>query len=279
MTTNRFIPGIFNYCDYWCERCAFTQRCRNFAMGREFEREAKGEADVKDATNADFWNGLAETLRETTVFGKASEWEDADDLEWQAIPDSEWQARENARRNAVKAHPLMRQAETYRKCVDSWLKGADADLKALARELMEAAGNRFDDSDCEEEARRIGEMLDVVSWYHTLILPKLGRALSGLFERDDPESGCGDLVSGMRLSDATGTGKVVLIAIERSKAAWVRLREALPNREDDILHMLAILSKMERGIHAALPDAKSFRRPGFDGEPPETDEEDDDSTI
>ena len=21
------IPGIYNYCDRWCERCAFTQRC------------------------------------------------------------------------------------------------------------------------------------------------------------------------------------------------------------------------------------------------------------
>ena len=28
-----FIPGIYNYCDRWCERCAFTARCMNFAMG------------------------------------------------------------------------------------------------------------------------------------------------------------------------------------------------------------------------------------------------------
>jgi hypothetical protein len=26
-----FIVGIFNYCDRWCERCAFTSRCRLFA--------------------------------------------------------------------------------------------------------------------------------------------------------------------------------------------------------------------------------------------------------
>ena len=40
MKKDRFITGIFNYCDYWCERCAFTRRCRNFSMGREMEREA-----------------------------------------------------------------------------------------------------------------------------------------------------------------------------------------------------------------------------------------------
>jgi len=31
----RFIPGIYNYCDRWCERCAFTSRCMNYAMGEE----------------------------------------------------------------------------------------------------------------------------------------------------------------------------------------------------------------------------------------------------
>ncbi len=27
-----FIPGIYNYCDRWCERCPFTDRCMNYAM-------------------------------------------------------------------------------------------------------------------------------------------------------------------------------------------------------------------------------------------------------
>ena len=28
--TDNFIPGIYNYCDRWCERCAFTTRCQCF---------------------------------------------------------------------------------------------------------------------------------------------------------------------------------------------------------------------------------------------------------
>ena len=35
----RFIPGIFNYCDRWCERCPQTARCRLFAMDQENVRE------------------------------------------------------------------------------------------------------------------------------------------------------------------------------------------------------------------------------------------------
>ena len=34
---NGFIVGIFNYCDRWCEACAFTSRCRLFADIAEME--------------------------------------------------------------------------------------------------------------------------------------------------------------------------------------------------------------------------------------------------
>src|SRR6187549_3041231 len=32
-----FIVGIYNYCDSWCDRCAFTSRCQVFADMRETE--------------------------------------------------------------------------------------------------------------------------------------------------------------------------------------------------------------------------------------------------
>ena len=32
-----FIVGIFNYCDSWCQRCAFTSRCHLFADRAEIE--------------------------------------------------------------------------------------------------------------------------------------------------------------------------------------------------------------------------------------------------
>ena len=35
------IPGIYNYCDYWCERCAFTQRCGTYLMKIEEEAELR----------------------------------------------------------------------------------------------------------------------------------------------------------------------------------------------------------------------------------------------
>ncbi len=44
----RFIPGIYNYCDRWCERCAYTGRCLNFVHGEimaaELEEDDESEA-------------------------------------------------------------------------------------------------------------------------------------------------------------------------------------------------------------------------------------------
>lgn len=69
------------------------------------------------------------------------------------------------------------------------------------------------------------------------------------------------------------------MAIERSIAAWLRLREVLPTHESAILNMLAMLDRMRHGIRATLPGAEAFRRPGFDGEPEPEEEEDDHADV
>ncbi len=171
MTTNRFITGIYNYCDYWCE---------------------------------------------------------------------------------MKVH--------------EWLKTADGDLKAVAEGMLEDAANPFVKDDVEEQAREIGEMIDVVAWYHTLIPSKLGRAVRGILERGEGEGEVAAIIAESRRSDANGSGKVALIGVERSIAAWLKLRDILPAKEDFILSMLAILDRIRRRIHIDLPDSVAFRRPGFDGD-------------
>ncbi len=269
MERERFIVGIYNYCDYWCPRCAFTRRCRNFSMGDALEREARGEPPPDDTGNAAFWNRLADTLGQAAASGRAAEWDEAvseDDL---LEPDPAWEAREESLQQAVEAHPLTHLARDYRTRVPPWLEAADADLKRVAAEMVEAARGGVGVDALTNEAHDIGEMIEVISWYHTLIPSKLNRALRGMMESGDED--LSDLLAGFRLEDANGSAKVVLIAIDRSMAAWLRLREILPDREDSILGMLALLSRMRRMLRAALPGAESFRRPGFDGEPEEDD--------
>jgi len=35
----RFISGIYNYCDRWCDRCSFTSRCMHFAASKKAHSE------------------------------------------------------------------------------------------------------------------------------------------------------------------------------------------------------------------------------------------------
>ena len=55
ITLNDLIPGIYNDCDSWCERCLFTNRCRSFQIQSEtgLIRPLSGEGDmVQQLTDA-----------------------------------------------------------------------------------------------------------------------------------------------------------------------------------------------------------------------------------
>lgn len=48
MNESKFIPGIHNYCDRWCERCYFTSRCR------VYEKLDESDTEANDINNKQF---------------------------------------------------------------------------------------------------------------------------------------------------------------------------------------------------------------------------------
>ena len=44
----RLIPGIYNYCDGRCRRCAFTQRCLTFLDNQEVRAASAGNGSLAD---------------------------------------------------------------------------------------------------------------------------------------------------------------------------------------------------------------------------------------
>ena len=70
--SGNFIPGIYNYCDRWCERCPLTSKCLNYAS-----TEADfSDPESKDISNAAFWDKISEMLKITMEMVK----EDAEGL-------------------------------------------------------------------------------------------------------------------------------------------------------------------------------------------------------
>lgn len=54
------IPGIFLYCDRWCERCAFSAKCEAYVSS---EKDQSIEARLQnDEVNREFWEKLGKVL-------------------------------------------------------------------------------------------------------------------------------------------------------------------------------------------------------------------------
>jgi hypothetical protein len=98
-----------------------------------------------------------------------------------------------------------------------------------------------------------GSPVEVIARHHFLIAAKTYRALVSQFGAEtEPEL----------LRDALGCAKLVLIAIERSLAAW----RSLGITDDDarIGGLIELLEALSAAVEIRFPDARAFLRPGLD---------------
>jgi hypothetical protein len=146
-----FIVGIFNYCDRWCETCAFTSRCRLFADVAEIE--AKLDPNLKEVADAP---PLAEEMapppqRMKEMIQEINDATNDTTLDKQAEP-----------RQPPPEHLLIEaRADDYFTRAHTW-------LRALAFPLNDVSDPRA-----------------VINWFHLQIVVKVHRAVRGLAE-DDP---------------------------------------------------------------------------------------------
>jgi hypothetical protein len=244
----RFIPGIYNYCDRWCERCAFTARCLNYAMGQEMEAEA---SRARDSENQAFWDELHETF-ESTMEEIEDQAEKMDfDLDEEELQESIHEQEEI--HEAARAQPCSRTAMRYIDIAEAWLQSYEGLL--CDKGDVSASADRPGTEPVPGSAG-LQDCLEVIRWYQRQIYIKLCRAATGMIRGElegneyDPQ-------------DANGSAKVALLGIERSIAAWAPLRRRFPDHEDAIL-ALGTLQRLLRQVEASFPHARAFRRPGFD---------------
>jgi len=230
----RFISGIYNYCDRWCERCPFTSRCLNYAQMPESEKS--DDPAAHDLNSAEFWETLTEIMAQTRQMIEEFAAEQGIDLNAPEAAAAVEQRRE--RRQSARENALAKLAERYAMTIEQWFKREE-------EELDEAA--QFDEG--------VQDAIEVIRWYQFMPAVKITRGLM----RDDL-----DLEEGPIQNDANGSVKVALIAMDRSIAAWGRLKTFLPEKTGDILPFLARLESLRRQTEREFPNARDFIRPGFD---------------
>ena len=234
------VPGIYNYCDRWCERCSLTARCAVFAME---QAEADGSPS-NDPENKAFWQRLNDTL--STALELLSKMAQEAGVHLDTLVSEEGRVSNARTKKEAGEHTLVRQATEYMNRVREWFKSTDLKVR------LQLVG-----VDSKQEGEDFRNIEQVILWYHTLICIKITRAIQQEIR------GCTASVESIP-KDSDGSAKVALIAIDRSIAAWWRMRAYFPQRKEQILDFLVRLDRLQRATERAFPKGKSFVRPGFD---------------
>lgn len=246
------IPSIHNYCDRWCERCTMTSRCAVYEMEQE-----QGEIPPleKDKDNEEFWRRLAEPLmaaHQMILQMCIEKGIDPDDIDHE-----EYEREKAAIKEKASRFPCVLLARHYSDKVREWNKESSELIDKKQKELVSLAIQSLPGVNPEQEAEDIKDAYEVIMWFQHFIYVKTMRAVDGKL-RGEPE-----IIADMP-KDHNGSAKIALIAIDKSKAAWVRFLKHFPEKEDEIITLLAILEKTEKSLEQYFPDARAFVRPGFD---------------
>ena len=233
----RFIPGIYNYCDRWCERCPKTSRCLNFSISEE----EFSDPEAHDIRNEAFWRKLSEILGETLELLReiAKEYE----IELENLDSMDDIEDIKAKDAAAENHLLCRAAKSYSKMVEDWFKERE-------KLFFEAAAVADAGVDLEEA-------FEVIRWYQYFIAAKVMRAVRGKMEEE--EEGCDEFAS-----DSDGSAKIALIALDRSIGAWAVIPRYNHPHAEEVLEIISFLDRLRQAIEQTFPRARSFIRPGFD---------------
>ncbi|MBT1701349.1 hypothetical protein KK083_30935 [Fulvivirgaceae bacterium PWU4] len=245
------IPGIHNYCDRWCERCAFGSRCA------VYENESGASPEQKDIINKAFWERLSENFSKAHKLLEQAASQYGVNLSSLAKEVEHAQENEARIRKESQNHPLSKLSWNYSEASRLWLKSQPGMIKML-EQLSDNLTLGVESVDAaREKTVVIKDCLAVIQWYQAFIHLKLMRAIMGKLKGDEVET-----EEDQR--DYDGSAKIGIIAIERSIQAWVKLFELLPDQEDEFLKLLAMLEKMKTMAKTEFPAAERFKRPGFD---------------
>jgi hypothetical protein len=238
------IPGIYNYCDRWCERCPLTSRCLVYAT--ENEPTDNNDTQNDDSRNAAFWQTLSETLAEVRQL--IPEWA-KQTLDLDTYPQQNTVRR---RSRQVDNHPLTKAGKQYARTASEWFRELDHNS-----EITLTSAERPTEVD-RQNPQPFEDAREVIQWYQYQIAVKTMRALSGRKEEiEDPE--IADFPK-----DSDGSAKVALIGIDRSIAAWRLMQLSLSDRAESIVPLILQLDSLRTKLEESFPQARDFMRPGFD---------------
>jgi hypothetical protein len=244
----KFISGIYNYCDRWCERCTFTSRCETFNKSNLSPAET-------DINNKAFWEQISTSLDDAIKL--LQEAAKKHGLDFNMPMSAEDQLADQQQQLVLKTHPLSTLSKRYQKIARPFAdksEGFADKTKELEADLRLGIS---DEKETVDTIALIGDCFDIIKWYLYFIDAKLQRAMqtrlmTGGQEDEDYQN------------DSNGSAKIALIAIQKSMGAWSVIYRHMPLSEDVTLSALALLEQLSKKTVEEFPGSMKFKRPGFD---------------
>ena len=253
MDDPKFIDGIFNYCDRWCERCYFTSRCR------VFEQVGQLTPEEMDISNKKFWDTISKNLNNAKqLLYEAAEKHGFDIEKLTKTEFKEFEENQKQIRKKIKESELDKLTKEYIRLANEWLNNNEHIREIQNNVLQQMDLGIQSDKETLSYVQAIKDCLEIVQWYLFMIAIKFSRALSGKLEDDGWEE-----ANGFQ-KDSDGSAKVAILSTQRTFDAWLKLFELLPDEEQNLIPILGLLQKILKKGEEDFPNAKNFIRPGFD---------------
>jgi hypothetical protein len=223
------IPGIYNYCDRRCDRCAFTSRCFHYletcraislehkerlSVGRVVARSLECSRDLLQSVGRRLGVDLIDRLDGPAAAGRAA-------------------------RPAEVSDPLLRIAREY--AATTW-----PIVRAL-RPVLQLRGEAV-----------LLEAMATLEAFSAGISAKVFRAVWNTSGAD-----AGNQVQ----NDANGSAKIARLMIGEAREAWRTLMGPGRATSDGVpARLVRLLDDLDAGLRSRFPNAMDFVRPGFDTE-------------
>ena len=252
---SKFISGIHNYCDAWCDRCAFTNNCKIAPVRDEYF----DTPEKMDINNKEFWEAMGNVFADTLKMITEKCEEMGIDINFSPEELKEYNKKEEDRRKKNNQKIVPKMALKYSNMVTEWFEKEKDTIEEKIETMNSLHAAGVNTVDIVIEGAYIEDAIEVIYWYQHFIYVKFMRAmLREDDEFDDPD------IDEIHEYDSNGSAKIALIGIDRSISAWGSLQKRLPEKADDILDVLVHLERLRKKAESEFPNARDFKRPGFD---------------
>ena len=243
MKENNLISGIFNYCDRWCEKCGYSNKC--LVYQKETERNIKHLLHDEDPDDPKvFAKDIEDNLTEALEYLHKMVDNAEEEMDFDFVD-------EKVQEPNFEIYEVSRKSNEFFKDCFSLLKKIDFHLSLQKNELMLV----------NDEQKIMTEVSSLLSWYSPQIFVKCKRAISSLEELSANKN---EEMEGFITESLNVTAKIAYLGIQNCLHALDDLYNLNNDFADEALDVLTVCKNIEKELLKLFPHISNYKRPYFD---------------